>query len=153
MTNCIPRNKTRVTLRGLQILFILLMFIYLSGCVAAVAIYYLQTPQSLTVAAEMDAKAEDVYRGFRSYSQSIPGTIEIIVDDETEFRYEHKRIMPETGEEVWFAFDVTAIGKNKSHFLGSATIGARSGDEVREYVLDGIQHFCKENRLECKIVE
>lgn len=155
MANYIPRIKIRLTLRGLWIAFILMISIYLSGCVAAIpmAIYYLNASKTFTVAAEMDAKAEDVYRSASSYSKSIPGTKEIIVDDETEFKYEHRRIVPETGEEVWAAFQATPINQNKTHFIASATIGERSGDEVREFLLGSVQHFCEENRLECRIVE
>ena len=155
MANAIINSRFRITPGWLGMLIIVLTCISMTGCVVAIpaAIYLLRAEKTVTITMEVDKEAEEVWRFGVSHARKTPGKLEIIEEDETQFKFQAKRTIPETGEEIWTAWKVTPVDGNTSHAILTGTVGERSGDEVEELFVGALREFCETKGLKCKFVD
>ena len=107
-------NRIYDLTKRLAAVALVLVLVFMSGCVAApvVAVYYMATERVVAVAMDVDAPAPEVYRGLVEAvsTKPPPGTdtsfSEVIADDEEKFFFEAKRVGSK-GEELWGAIQVT----------------------------------------------
>ena len=140
---------------------LVLVLVFMSGCVAApvVAVYYMATERVVTVAMNVDAPAPEVYRALVKSirKKSPPGMTdtsfkEIIAEDEEKFFFEAKRVGSK-GEELWGAIQVTPVSSSKSHVLFSGFGKDWPIEEIEDRVRQVLREFCAEGGYKCEVVK
>jgi hypothetical protein len=101
---------------------------------------------------EVNAPAPDVYDAMvRSTKEKSPLS-EIIREDESELFFEGKKV-GEKGEELWGAWQVTAVSSKKCHVLFSAYGDKWPMEQLQQTVRDNLKQFCDDMGFKCVVVE
>ena len=154
MTKSTENRKRNEGLKLAAALISLAGLVSISGCIAAgaVAVYYMATEKVITVSMEVNAPAPDVYDAMvRSTKEKSPLS-EIIREDESKLFFEGKKV-GEKGEELWGAWQVTAISSKKSHVLFSAYGDNWPMEQLQQTVRDNLKQFCDDMGFKCVVVE
>ena len=154
MIKSTENRKRKLGLRLAAALISLAGLVSISGCIvpAAVAVYYMATEKVITVSMEVNAPASDVYHAMIKATKEKSPLSEIIREDESKLSFEGKKV-GEKGEELWGAWQVTAISSKKSHVLFSAYGDNWPMDQLQQTVRDNLKQFCDDMGFKCVVVE
>jgi len=154
MIKSTENRKRKLGLRLAAALVCLAGLVSISGCIAAgaVAVYYMATEKVITVSMEVNAPAPDVYHALVKTTKEKSPLSEIIKEDESKLFFEGKKV-GEKGEELWGAWQVTAVSRKKSHVLFSAFGDNWPMEQLQQTVRDNLKQFCDDMGFKCVVVE
>jgi hypothetical protein len=132
-----------------------LVALCLQGCVVAgaVLVVHLMSSKGYTVAARVNENADTVYSSLVRVAKSRhPDTLKIIKEDAAARQFEAQRTSA-AGEEIWYAWKVAPVSRRECELVFSATIGERSGEEVKQEVHRVLNEFFDERGQKWTVVE
>ena len=133
---------------------LVLGLISMTGCIAGgiYAVHLMTTEKVVVASIEVDAPAEKVYDAIVKIVKEKPPAPEIIAQDREKLFFEAKKVN-EKGQEMWGAWQVSKVKRNRSHVLYSGWAEDWPMEDIQERMRAGFQKFCDDMGFKCKTIE
>ena len=138
----------------LAVVALMLALVSMTGCIAGAVygVYYMTTEKVVAASIEVDAPAEQVFDAIVKIVKETPPAPEIIAEDKEKLFFEAKKVN-DKGQEMWGAWQVSKVKRNRSHVLYSGWAEDWEMEDIKERMRTGFQKFCDDMGFKCKTLE
>lgn len=147
-------NRTYDLITRLAAVALVLGLVSMTGCIAGAVygVYYMTTEKVVAASIEVNAPAEKVYDALVKIVKEKPPSPEIIAEDREKLFFEAKKVN-EKGQEMWGAWQVSKVKRNRSHVLFSGWAEDWPMEDIEQRMRTGFQQLCDDMGWNCKTIE